>query len=215
MSNTIQVYPAILEQEASEIQRKLALVKPFCSMVHLDIMDGEFVSNTTVNDPDLLATINWGAVKISLHLMIKNPVLYLKKWALPAVELMIIHAEASSNLVEEIRLIKQLGKKAGIAINPHTATYTLADVINDLDAVLVMGVEPGYSTQAFNADVLQKISYLRSLRSDLLIMVDGGVNSATKDSIIKAGADVLCANSFIFKSSNIEDSINNLRTISS
>ncbi len=209
----INVYPAILEHTVAEIQHKVNVVKPYCKTIHLDVMDGEFVPNTTVNEPEVLADLQWDHVTVSLHLMIKNPLFYLKKWAFPQVESMIIHYEASNNLAEEIKLIKQLGKQAVVAINPHTPTYAVTAYLDQLTAVLIMGVEPGFSTQAFNADVLNKIVYLHALKPELSIMVDGGVNGTTKDSIIKAGATVLCANSFLFKATDLSKAIEVLRTV--
>lgn len=213
MSN-IQVFPAILEQDLAELQHKVNIVKPYCTTVHIDVMDGEFVPNTTVNDPADVAQLDWGNLKVSLHLMIKNPIFYLKKWAFPQVDSIVIHFEASSNLAEEIKLIKQLGKQAIVAINPHTPTYAVTEYLEELDGVMIMAVEPGFSTQAFNADVLNKIVYLRTLKAALPIMVDGGVNGTTKDAILKAGATVLCANSYIFKASDINKAIETLHTVS-
>lgn len=207
----IEVHPALLEQDINELQRKINLVKGHASTIHLDIMDGEFVPNTTVNDPAQIAQLDWGGMNVALHLMISRPTLYLKKWAFPEVSCMTVHQEAAENLPETISMIHSLQKHAGLAINPHTSTYDIKAVLDQLESIMVMGVEPGFAAQAFNADVLQKISYLRELKPDIQIVVDGGVNSATIGMIKEAGATAVCANSYLFKSDNIADAIKTLQ----
>lgn len=206
----MHVQPAILEQDLTEIQNKINLVKNVCSEIHLDVMDGDFVPNTTFNDPLALSELDWGNLKVSLHLMISNPTLYLRKWAFDQVETMIIHSETCTNLAEAANVIHQLGKKVGVALNPHTPTYDVKDFLNEIDSVLIMAVEPGFSAQAFNADVLTKIHYLRELKSDLVIGVDGGVNDKTAALIRKAGASMVCSNSYLFHHQNLAQAIKSL-----
>lgn len=207
----IEVQPALLEQDLNELQRKINLVKGHVTTVHLDIMDGEFVPNTTVSDPTEIAKLDWGDIKVVLHLMISRPTLYLKKWAFEQVSCMTIHQEAAENLSETIAMIHSLGKQAGVAINPHTATYDIKAILGDIESVMIMGVEPGFAAQAFNSDVLQKIKYIRELSPAIQIVVDGGVNSATIGMIKEAGATAVCANSYLFKSENIADAIKSLQ----
>lgn len=211
--NHIQIQPAILEQDINEIQRKINLVKGLCTEVHLDIMDGDFVPNVTVNDPQLISALDWGDLKVSLHLMIAHPDLHVRRWNLPNISSMIIHKEAANNVGECLRLVHQLDKQVALAINPHTSTYEITDYLDQLDAVMVMGVEPGWSAQAFNYDIIEKIKYLRNLKPNLTIMVDGGVNGSTKHDILKAGANVLCANSYIFQAANMTTAIKDLQTL--
>lgn len=206
----IKIIPAILENNINDIKKRVNQIKDYTDRIHLDIMDGEFVPNTTFNDPAVLAKTPLN-IKITLHLMINHPEFFFKKWADCAeVDTIIFHLEATHNVSEAIKFVRKSNKKVGIAINPRSSSYTVKDYINDIDEVLVMGVEPGYAAQAFNSDVLEKITYLKSLRSDLLISVDGGINHLTNKKIIKAGADVLCANSFIFKSKDIKAAIDTL-----
>ncbi len=207
----IEVQPALLEQDINELQRKIDLVKGLVREVSLDVMDGEFVPNTTINDPEAISKLDLGDLTMSLHLMIARPQLYLKKWDLPQVTLMYVHREAAENLEQIIKLIKGMGKKVGIAINPHTPTYDVKEVLDDLDSVLIMGVEPGFAAQAFNSDVLEKIKYLRELKPELDIMVDGGVNGKTIETIKEAGASTVCANSYLFKADNLEEAIKSLQ----
>lgn len=206
----IKIIPAILENSIEDIKKRVEQVKPYVDLIHLDIMDGQFVPNTTFNDPALLATKKLG-IKYSPHLMIKHPEFFIKKWNLEEVDTIFIHKEAVTNLNEAIRLIRDTGKKVGVAINPHTSSYDIKEYLDLIDELLVMGVEPGFSSQAFNSDVLAKIVYLKKDKPNLLISVDGGINLESKNKIIRSGANILCVNSFIFKSSDIKSAIESLK----
>jgi ribulose-phosphate 3-epimerase len=207
----ITVQPAILEKTTQAISQRLAAVQPLCHEVHLDIMDGDFVPNTTVNDPQAIADINWNNTQVSLHLMIRHPELYLRSWAFPQVSSLVVHREAVNNVAGCIALIRQLGKKVAIALNPHTPSYEITDYLDDLDFVMIMAVEPGFSAQAFNSDVLEKIRYLHELKPTLPIAVDGGVSLQTKAAIVKAGGTILCANSYLFKAEDVQTAFNLLK----
>lgn len=204
------VLPAILEQDLKSIQQRVDAVAGIASEIHLDIMDGEFVPNTTVNDPMELENIDWKGLKVSLHLMIKHPELYIRKWAFPAVSSMIVHREAVNNMDNVIDLVHGQGKQFGIAINPHTPSYDITDYLDKIDVVMVMGVEPGFSAQGFNADVLDKIRFLHEQKPALPIAVDGGVNLQTKAEIVGAGATILCANSYLFKAPSLAEAYQRL-----
>lgn len=206
----IEVVPAILEKNINEIKRKIELVKPYARHIHLDVMDNEFVQNITFNDPDKLKEIKFG-VKINPHLMIKRPEFFVKKWAWEEVETIIVHKEAVTNMAEIIKLIKGLNKRVGIALNPRTASFDIKDYLNDINQVLVMGVEPGLAGQAFNEDVLAKIRQLREWKGNLDIEVDGGVSDKNYKIIIAAGANILAANSYLFKQENIKEAIDSLK----
>ena len=207
----ITVQPAILEKTTQAIGQRLAAVQPFCDEIHLDVMDGDFVPNTTVNDPKVITQIKWGKMKVSLHLMIRHPELYLRSWAFPEVSSMVVHREAVNNVADCINLIKQLDKKVAIALNPYTPSYEIIDYLDDLDFVMIMAVEPGFSAQAFNADVVEKIRYIHDLKPNLPIAVDGGVSLQTKAAIVKAGATILCANSYLFKADDLQAAFNLLK----
>ncbi|MFH0818537.1 MAG: ribulose-phosphate 3-epimerase [Patescibacteria group bacterium] len=204
-----KVIPAILENNISDIKQRIAQVKDYVDLIHLDVMDGDFVPNTTFNDPTALAKENLG-IKIRVHLMISQPEFSIKKWNFDAVEAIVFHREAVNNMDEAIRLVRSINKKVGVAVNPKTSSYEIKDYLSKLDIVLVMGVVPGFSSQAFNSDVLDKIKYLKEQQPNIEIEVDGGVNKACKDKIIEAGADSLAANSYIFKSPDIKTAIESL-----
>lgn len=207
----ITVQPAILEHDVQSIQRRLDAVRDVCPEVHVDIMDGEFVPNTTVNDPTALANLNWGNLRVSLHLMIAHPELYVRRWAFPQVASMVVHREAMTNVTDCIQQIQRVNAQVAIALNPHTPSYEVVDYLDAIDFLMIMGVEPGFAAQAFNSDVINKIEYLHGLKPDLPIAVDGGVSLKTKDALVSAGATILCANSYLFKADNVQDAYNLLK----
>lgn len=206
----ITVLPAILEKDIQSIQRRVDSVVGLVSSVHLDIMDGDFVPNTTVNTPEALASIDWKGLAVSLHLMVKHPELYIRSWALPYVTSMVVHREAVNNMDSIIQLVHGADKQLSIALNPGTSSYELADYLDQIDQVMIMGVEPGFSAQGFNADVLEKIRLIHQQKPELPIAVDGGVNGSTRQMLVEAGATILCANSFLYKSDDIALAIKQL-----
>lgn len=199
-----EVVPAILEQTWEDVQDKVAQIKQYTNFIQLDVMDGAFVPNTTFNDTSLLSTLD---ITMELHLMIERPSLHIPQWDMNNVTRFIFHYEAVSNMDHTIQQIKKTGKEVAVAINPSTSTYEIRQYLNELDMVLVMGVDPGFSGQSFNTDVLEKIKELKRLRPELLVEVDGGVNDQTCDAIVEAGADILAAASFIWKSNDIGKAI--------
>lgn len=200
----IQVVPAILEQEWSAVQKKARQIKRYTSFIQLDVMDGQFVPNITFMDTAKLATLD---LQMELHMMVERPALQLQKWMLPNVTRIIVHFEAEGNLAEVIELIRKGGKEVGVAINPDTSTHELRPYLDQIDLALVMGVTPGFSGQAFNRDVLEKIKELKKLKPELLVEVDGGVNLKTRDQIVGAGADILAAASAIWEAEDIGQAI--------
>ncbi len=204
----IEVVPAILEKTFEDVQKKVQLIKPLTNFIQLDVMDGVFVPNTTFNNPEQAATLD---IEMELHLMIEKPILFIQKWALPNVRRMIVHYEATANLGQIIKHVKDAGKEVAVAINPSTSTFDIKEYLTDLDMVLVMGVEPGFSGQKFHYDVLEKIKELKKERPDLLIEVDGGVNERTRDKIVEAGTDILAAASYLWNAENLEGAIATLK----
>src|SRR3990167_633249 len=199
----ITVWPAILEKNVHDIQQRIDAVVGVLPEIHLDVMDGEFVPNTTVNTPAAIDSLAWKGLKVSLHLMIAHPELSVRQWALPYVSSLVIHREAVTNMENIIQLAQAVDKPLAIAINPHTSSYDITDYLDQLAFVMVMGVEPGFAAQGFNSDVLDKIKYLHAQKPALPIAVDGGVNLQTKWPIIEAGATILCANSYLFKADDL------------
>lgn len=207
----ITVWPAILEKDLHAMQQRIDAVAGLVPEVHLDIMDGEFVPNTTVHDPAKIDTLDWKGLKVSLHLMIRHPELHVRQWALPYVSSMVIHREAVVNLPSLIELMQAVDKPLALALNPNTSSYEITDYLDQLAFVLVMGVEPGFAAQGFNSDVLDKIRFLHEQRPNLPIAVDGGVNLKTKWPIVEAGATIVCANSYLFKADQLVTAYEELR----
>lgn len=200
MKNIAHVVPAILEKEIEPIQQKVELLQSITPFVQLDVMDNIFVPNSTFMDPAAIALLD---ITIEVHLMIDKPSLYVQQWALPNVSRIIVHQEASTNMEHLIELLKRTKKEIGIAINPSTSTHALKEILFDIDMVVVMGVEPGFSGQEFQKDTLEKIYEIKSARPEVLVEVDGGVNRQTAQSIVDAGADVLAAASAFWNAENI------------
>ena len=185
---------------------------------HIDIMDGVFVPNISFGFP-VLASINHYARKpLDVHLMIIEPDKYLKQFKDCGAALITVHYEACTHLHRTIQAIKDLGCKAGVAINPHTPVALLSDIIEDVDLVLVMSVNPGFGGQKFIEHSYEKIRQVRTMaagrNNNLLIEVDGGVNQHNALALLKAGANVLVAGNAIFATEDPEQTVNDFKKIS-
>jgi len=173
---------------------------------HLDVMDGRFVPNITFG-PMIIEFIRKATTKVcDVHLMIEEPEKYAEQFKNAGADILTVHIEACSHLHRNIQQIKSLGMKAGIALNPHTPINSLVDIIQDVDLVCLMSVNPGFGGQKFIPQTLEKITQLRSLCNSkglqTHIEIDGGVTLGNAASIIQAGADVLVAGNTVFKSAN-------------
>ena len=182
---------------------------------HLDIMDGVFVPNISYGMP-IINKINEIATKtLDVHLMIVDPDRYIETFKNVGADILTVHYEACTHLHRTIQNIKLNGMKAGVALNPHTSVDLLKDVLNDLDLVLVMSVNPGFGGQSFIENTYEKVKTLKMLRekngADFIIEIDGGVNSTNAPKLIEAGADALVAGSFVFKSDNPTKTIEDLK----
>lgn len=204
------VIPAILEKTWEEIQDKVKRIKPFTNLVQLDVMDGVFVPNQTFNNTSQISTLD---IDLELHLMIDKPSLFVQQWALPNVKRIIFHYETGGNISHVVEQVKQVGKEVGIAINPSTSSYDIREHLSDIDLMLVMGVDPGFSGQSFNKDVLEKIKEIKRIQPELLIQVDGGVNEYTGRLMVEAGADILAAASYIWDADDIGEAIKKLQAL--
>src|ERR1700722_7546141 len=185
--------------------------------LHLDVMDGRFVPNISFGLP-VIAQVRTATTKFcDVHLMIEEPERYADDFRKAGADRLTVHLEACPHLHRNIQQIKSLGMKAGVALNPHSPVDLLSDVLQDIDTVLIMSVNPGFGGQEFIAHTYQKIRNLRRMIHDrglnTLIEIDGGVTIENAASLVKAGADVLVAGSTVFHSSNPKETIHILKYI--
>ena len=184
---------------------------------HIDVMDGVFVPNISFGTPIMNILKKYAKKPLDVHLMIVNPDKYLEKFAELGSEVLTVHLEACTHLHRTVQKIKSLKLKAGVAINPHTPVSSLESIITEVDLVCVMSVNPGFGGQSFIDSTFQKVKDLKLLiekhESKALIEIDGGVNSENAKKLSKQGADVLVAGSFVFKSDNPTNTINNLSSL--
>jgi ribulose-phosphate 3-epimerase len=184
---------------------------------HLDVMDGRFVPNISFGLP-VIAHIRKATKKVcDVHLMIEEPEKYAQAFKDAGADILTVHIEACNHLHRNIQQIKQLGMKAGVAVNPHTSVDLLADIINDIDVVCLMSVNPGFGGQHFIPYTIKKIKQLKEMivanKATALIEIDGGVTLENASSIIQAGADVLVAGNTVFNSSNPIETIAKLKSL--
>jgi ribulose-phosphate 3-epimerase len=185
--------------------------------LHLDVMDGRFVPNISFGMPVIEQIRKATPKPCDVHLMILEPERYAEAFRKAGADRLIVHLEACPHLHRNIQQIKSLGMKAGVALNPHSPVDLLSDVLQDIDTVLIMSVNPGFGGQEFIPHTYQKIRNLRRMIHDrglnTLIEIDGGVNLDNGASLVKAGADILVAGSTVFHSSNPKETIHILKYI--
>lgn len=209
--------PSILSADFSRLGEELALVeKNDVSMLHIDVMDGMFVPSISLGFPVIESIRKDSGMIFDVHLMIKEPERYLERFAAAGADIITVHAEACLHLHRTIQQIRQLGKRCGVALNPATPLSALDYVLEDLDMVLLMTVNPGFGGQSFIPAMYEKIHGLRELITkknlNIDIEVDGGIKTANVGRVIEAGANVLVAGSAVFEG-DIEGNIREFQKI--
>jgi ribulose-phosphate 3-epimerase len=211
------IAPSILSADFANLTQEIEKVeKAGCDWLHVDVMDGHFVPNITIGLPVIRCLNKIATVPLDVHLMITDPDRYLEDFAEAGASYITVHIEACIHLQRTLAHIRKLGRKAGVSLNPATPPEVLQYVLDDLDLVLVMSVNPGFGGQKFIPAILPKISKLRQMfekagKKDIHISVDGGINTETAKLVTAAGADVLVAGSSIYGSVNVKEAISNLR----
>ncbi|WP_333810251.1 ribulose-phosphate 3-epimerase [Flavobacterium sp.] len=202
MKNTL-IAPSVLAADFANLQRDIEMINTSeADWFHIDIMDGVFVPNISFGMP-VLDAINKHAKKtIDVHLMIVDPDRYISTFKKLGADVLTVHYEACTHLHRTLQAIKAEGMKAGVALNPHTNVDLLEDVIQDIDLVCIMSVNPGFGGQSFIENTYSKVEKLKALinkkNASTLIEIDGGVTSKNAKQLADAGADVLVAGSFVF-----------------
>ena len=212
------IAPSILAADFANLERDVKMINQSnADWFHLDVMDGRFVPNISFGIP-VIKAINKVATKpLDVHLMIEQPENFVEQFVEIGASVITIHYEACNHIHRTIHKIKELGAKAGIALNPHTPVECLIDIIEDLDLVCLMSVNPGFGGQKFIYNTVPKTRRLKDMiivkNAPTLIEIDGGVGLQNAEKLLQAGADVLVAGSAVFKSQDPLDTIDKLKNI--
>ncbi|MEC0671723.1 ribulose-phosphate 3-epimerase [Bacillus haynesii] len=213
----VYVAPSILSADFARLGEEIRDVEQGgADFIHIDVMDGHFVPNLTIGPLVVEAIRPITELPLDVHLMIEAPDRYIPAFAKAGADILSVHVEACPHLHRTIQLIKEQGGKAGVVLNPHTPVQQIEHVLEDLDLVLLMTVNPGFGGQSFISSVLPKIRQVKEMAeqkglADLLIEVDGGVNKNTARQCIEAGANLLVAGSAVYNEKDRKKAISDIK----
>ncbi|MCD4796963.1 MAG: ribulose-phosphate 3-epimerase [Candidatus Cloacimonetes bacterium] len=212
----VKIAPSLLSSDFTNLEKEITKVQDAgADILHLDIMDGHFVPNLTFGLPVIKQIKEIAKIPVDVHLMVTNPELYLETLGNLNIDYVSFHQETVFHLHRQVSVLKSKNVKAGIALNPATPVETIFPILADLDFVLIMSVNPGFGGQKFIPLVYKKIRKLRRFANEnnpkLEIEIDGGVNDLNASKLVEAGANILVAGSFIFKSKDYSGQIHSLR----
>ena len=216
----IQISPSILSADFSQLGAEIQrLEEGGADMIHVDVMDGHFVPNLTIGPPVIKALRKHCSLKFDVHLMISPVHKYIEDYANAGADIITIHPEATENLEDSIKKIKELKKKVGVSLNPNSKIELIVNYLDKIDLVLIMSVNPGFGGQKFIPEVLDKIKELKKIRDKnqyhFDIEVDGGINFSNSKKVLEAGADILVSGTTVFKENNgdIKTNIEKLKSM--
>ena len=216
----IQISPSILSADFSQLKNEIKkLEQAGADMIHVDVMDGHFVPNLTIGPPVIKSLRAHTNLPFDVHLMISPVHKYIKDYADAGANIITIHPEATNDLKESIKYIRDLGKKVGVSLNPETPLEIIENFLQDIDLVLIMSVHPGFGGQKFMPEVLEKVKKLRNIiiekKLELDIEIDGGKEFDNNKMVNEAGANILVSGTTVFKKNNgdIKKNIDILKTM--
>jgi len=211
----IKIAPSLLAADFANLTKDINRIEDCADMLHLDVMDGIFVPNMSFGGCVIESIRKISKLTFDVHLMITNPIRYIADFAKAGADIMTIHYESCDNQIETLKAIRELGVKPAISIKPKTPAFVLEPIIDYVDMVLIMTVEPGFGGQAFMPEALESVRAVKKMAEargkDIMIEVDGGINAKNIRSAYDAGANVFVAGSSVFRAPDAAEAIESLR----